>query len=88
MIIKLIDNLRDDFKLIKACENADICDIVSCIDSLELLYSDVLSMYYLHHHTASEIARLFGISKSTAQKRIVHGRKKLIQLLNRRRYHG
>ena len=73
----------DDNALIRACEENEIEAIVRCIDALDEKYSDVLNLFYLHHHSAGEIALLLGLNENTVRSRIARGKEKLTALLRR-----
>ena len=79
--------LSDDSALILACEENTFALIVECIDALDEKYSDVLNLFYLHHHSAKEIADLLHMNENTVRSRIARGKEKLIQLLKRRDLH-
>ena len=76
--------IADDSSLVSICDRSSISDIVDCIDALDEIYSDVLNLHYLHHHTPKEIAKLLNLNEHTGRTRIARGREKLIHLLRRR----
>ena len=80
------NDISDDSALIRICEETDIDDIVRCIDALDEKYSDVLNLYYLHRHSAKEIASLLYLNEHTVRSRIARGKEKLIRLLRREWY--
>lgn len=81
-----LTDISDDGALIRACEENEIDTIVRCIDALDEKYSDVLNLFYLHHHSAGEIARLLGLNEHTVRSRIARGKEKLTALLRRELY--
>ncbi|MBQ9748390.1 MAG: RNA polymerase sigma factor [Clostridia bacterium] len=83
-----IATLSDNAELIRTLDESDISVIVSCIAALDEKYSDVLSLHYLHHHSAKEIAALLNMNEHTIRNRIARGREKLIKLLIGRGLHG
>ncbi len=80
--------LSDDMALIRACDESDISTIVECISLLDEKYSDILSLHYLHHHSAKKIAALLDMNENTVRSRIARGQEKLIKLLTGRGLHG
>ena len=76
-------DISDDGALIRICEENEIETIVRCIDALDEKYSEVLNLFYFHHHSAAEIASLFNLSEHTVRSRISRGKEKLIQLLTK-----
>ena len=51
-------------------------------------YRDVLSLYFFYHHSIPEIAKLLHIKPATANSRFTRGRKKLIDMLERKGFYG
>lgn len=76
-------DISDDGALICVCEKNEIDTIVRCIDALDEKYSDILNLFYLHHHSASEIASLLNLNEHTVRSRIARGKEKLIRLLKK-----
>ena len=77
-----------DDALFLLCEKADIADIRDCFESLSEPYRDVLSLYSFYHHSIPQIASLLDIKTATANSRFTRGRKKLIELLERKGFYG
>ncbi len=80
--------LSDDGDLFSACESGGVAAVLECLGRLSEAQRDVLNLYYLHHHSLKEIAILLDMSESAVMSRWNRGRKKLIELLRRRGYHG
>ena len=83
-----LDGIVCDDTLFHICESIEIDEIAACFAALPDIYRDILSLYFFHHHTAEQIARLLGMKPATVSSRINRGRKKLIELLERRGIHG
>ena len=83
-----LDEVVCDDTLFHACEHAQIDEIVACFAALPEIYRDVLSLYFFHHHNTEEIAKLLGMKAATVGSRLNRGRKKLIEILERRGIHG
>lgn len=77
-----------DDALFLLCEKADIADIRDCFEALSEPYRDVLSLYFFYHHSIPQIASLLDIKTATANSRFTRGRKKLIELLERKGFYG
>ena len=72
----------------------DICSVMAveeiraCFEALPVSYRDVLSLYFFYQQSIKEIAVLLGMKPATVNSRLTRGRKKLIELLKERGYHG
>ena len=77
-----------DGDLFAICEEAEIAEIRACFAELPECYRDILSLYFFYHHTIAEIAYLLDMKAATVNSRLTRGRKKLIELLEGRGYHG
>ncbi len=77
-----------DGELFGICEKLEIEEIRACFAALPACYRDVLSLYFFYHHTIAEIAYLLDMKTATVNSRLTRGRKRLIELLERRGYHG
>jgi RNA polymerase sigma-70 factor (ECF subfamily) len=56
-------------------------NILKCIEKLEPVYKDVLSLYYIYEMKPSEISITLERKISTVKSQLSRGQKKLIQLL-------
>ena len=82
------DAKSDEDALFCICQQADMNDIVACFAELPVHYRDVLSLYFFYHHSIPEIAKLLHIKPATANSRFTRGRKKLIDMLERKGFYG
>lgn len=80
--------VADEEEVFASCENADESLIISCMEKLGERYGDVLVYYYVHKHSLKEIAKIMNLSVNTVGSRLTRGRKKLIELLERRGGNG
>lgn len=78
-----IDNIQtdDDTVLLTICQKESEETIYKCINSLDEIYRDVLSLYYLNQSSPKEIADFFSMDIRAVRKRIERGRVMLINLL-------
>ena len=83
-LTELTDGCDDERLLFDMCDKMDAHVICECINALDEIYGDVLNAYYLHGHTVKEIAKLFKLKEVTVRARLSRGRKKLLQMLERR----
>ena len=82
-----IDTVVCDDTIFSQCEQVEIEEISACFSELPEIYRDVLSLYFFHQHSTEQIAKLLDLNPSTVGSRLTRGRKKLIQLLERRGIH-
>ena len=82
-----VDEIVCDDALFTACERVEIEEITACFAELPAISRDVLSFYFFHGNTTSQIAHLLGMKDSTVSSRLNRGRKLLIRLLERRGIH-
>lgn len=78
----------DHSELFDLCEAEGVSAVLECIKMLSEEQRDVLNLYYFHHHSLKEIAKLLNLSEVAVASRWTRGRRKLIELLERRGYHG
>lgn len=88
-LLSNIDSIElvDDSDLFALCEQEGVSRVLECINMLSEAQRDVILMYYLHHHSLKEIAKLFNVSEVVATSRWAHGRERLMKLLVRRGYY-
>ncbi len=80
----LNDNNESEDLLFRICNKTDVATICECIDSLNEIYSDVLTYYYLHDRSVKEIAKILSLKEATVRARLVRGRAKLLHMLEGR----
>lgn len=59
-------------------------EIVEAIKSLDEKYSITLYYYYVNDYTCTDIARMLGVPRNTVASRIVRGKARLIEKLNKK----
>lgn len=65
----------------KAIENDIMSSLIRAIDSLSIIYRDVLRLKYINELKETEIARLLDLPNKTVNQRIFRGRQMLKNLL-------
>lgn len=76
--------IADDEELFAACESNGVSVVLECFKMLTEIQRDVLNLYYIHHHSLKEIAKLMNLSEVTVAGRWARGRARLIELLEQR----
>jgi RNA polymerase sigma-70 factor (ECF subfamily) len=74
------DDISDDV-FFTSCDGIDEERLISCMEKLGEIYTDVLIYYYVHGHSIKEIARLMNISAGTVGSRLARGRRMLYELM-------
>ncbi len=82
------EDVACDDTLFNLCGQAAVSEIKECFAALPDRYRDILSLYFFYHHTIAEIAYLLDLKTATVNSRLTRGRKRLIELLEGRGYHG
>lgn len=75
----------EDKALDEICSEENIGYIVKCIKSLPDIYRDVLYLFYVDDLTAHQISVKLNIKKATVKQRLVRGKKRLLELLDKGR---
>ena len=57
--------------------------IIQCINLLPCIYREVLYSHYVEEQSASKIAKTLGLNTATVKKRLVRGKKQLLELITK-----
>ena len=82
-----LEELSDNKELFRACDDCGVELVLKCVNRLDLIYREVLNLYYFHEHSLKEIATLLNLKENTVWSRLRRGRLQLIELLKKEGYH-
>lgn len=67
-------------------QNSGIKFIAECINSMDIIYRDAISLKYVYGYSVEEIAKSLGINEKTVEMRLYRGRKILKKILEENGY--
>ena len=82
----MTEDIPEDFdenELLRLCGEDRVSVIERCIQSLPDIYRDALTLHFAEDLSAPKIARILGIKRETAKKRLVRGKAMLRELLEK-----
>ena len=75
--------ISDENTLESLCTKENFSSIVDAIMSLDEIYRDVLSFYYLNELNVSQIAGLLSRKENTVRQQLARGRQRLIEIIEK-----